>query len=108
MSAATSQTPSSPDKPVASASPPADLGEVLEHLKAIKEDVLGLAESTRKLAAGQAKAQTRRVADLAEAAKDRATEYRDLAADMVKQHPFAAVGIGVAAGLLLAALARRS
>lgn len=85
-----------------------DFDEVFEHLGAIKEDLAALGHATRTLAKEKARNQIHRISELAETAADKAAAYRDQATDTIKEHPFAAVGVGVLAGLVLAAALRRS
>lgn len=84
-----------------------EFDDLKEHLSAIREDISALALTTRNLAVGQAKKQVHRVGDIAGNAADKAAKYRDAAAETVKDHPFAAIGIAALAGLIFASLSRR-
>jgi ElaB/YqjD/DUF883 family membrane-anchored ribosome-binding protein len=84
-----------------------DMDQLADHIRAIREDFAALASTTGKLAAGQAKAQVRRVGELAEGAADKAATYRDALAEKVKDHPLAAIGIAALAGLVLSSLRKR-
>ena len=44
---------------------------------------------------------------MAEGAGEQASEYSDALEDKVREHPFAAVGIALAAGFVIAALTSR-
>lgn len=100
------ETSTTTDKPVARAA--GDLDEVFEHLGAIREDLVALGHATQALAKAKASSQIGRIRDLAETAADKAGVYRDQVTDTIRAKPFAAVGVGVLAGLVLAAVLRRS
>lgn len=87
---------------------PSDFDEVFEHLGAIKQDLIALGHATKTLAKAKASNQIGRIGDLAEVAADKAAAYRAEVTDKIKTHPFAAVGVGVLSGLVLAAVLRRS
>ena len=76
-------------------------------MKALRADLAALVEDTGKVAQQEARRQMKRAEEAVEHAGERAGEYRDLLEDKVRDHPFAAVGIAVAAGFVLAALTRR-
>lgn len=98
-------TATSSDKPAAKAV--SDLDQVMDHVAAIRDDVASLTAATTRLLAGQARTQARRAAGLAEDAAEQAKAYRDAVADVVRKHPFAAVGIAALAGLAISALGKR-
>lgn len=85
----------------------ADFDTLKSDMKALREDLATLLKDTGTLAAQQAKVAADRGRAMADDAGEKAIEYRDAVADKVKQHPFAAVGIALAAGFVLASLSRR-
>lgn len=87
--------------------PTSEIDEIKEHLKDLRDDFTALAATTTKLAAGQAKQQIRRAGALAEGAADKAAIYRDAVTDKVKEHPLAAIGAAVLAGIVISSLSRR-
>jgi ElaB/YqjD/DUF883 family membrane-anchored ribosome-binding protein len=90
-----------------SADPSSDKEEIMEHVRALREDFAALASSTGKLAAGQFKKQSQKAGDLAETAVEKAGTYRDLLVEKVKDHPLASIGIAALAGLIVATMNRR-
>jgi ElaB/YqjD/DUF883 family membrane-anchored ribosome-binding protein len=97
--------PTTLDKP--EIKPASDLEQVMEHVRAIREDFTALAATTASLAAKHAKSQGARVGRLTEGVAGKAATYRDAVEDKVKDHPLAAVGLAALAGLALASLKRR-
>ncbi len=69
-------------------------------MKALRADLAALLKDTGAIAAEQAKAAAAKGRALAEDAGEKAVEYRDAVADKVREHPFAAVGIALAAGFV--------
>ncbi len=84
-----------------------DLETLKNDMKALRADLAVLLKDTGALAAEQAKVAAAKGRALAEDAGDKAVEYRDAVADKVREHPFAAVGIALAAGFVLASLSSR-
>lgn len=84
-----------------------DFDTLKSDLKAVREDLATLLKDTGNLASQQAKIAADRGREMASDAGDKALEYRDAMADKVREHPFAAVGIALAAGFLIASLSRR-
>lgn len=84
-----------------------EIDEIKEHLKDLRDDFAALAATTTKLAAGQAKQQIRRAGHLAEGAAEKAATYREAVTDKVKEHPLAAIGAAVLAGIVISSLNRR-
>lgn len=85
----------------------ADFDTLKADMKALREDLANLVRDTGSLAAQQAKAAAEKGRALASDAGEKAVEYRDAVADKVKEHPFAAIGIALAAGYLIASLSNR-
>jgi ElaB/YqjD/DUF883 family membrane-anchored ribosome-binding protein len=84
-----------------------DFDTLKNDLKAVREDLATLLKDTGNLAAQQAKVAADKGRELASDAGEKAIEYRDAVADKVREHPFAAVGIALAAGYLIASLSRK-
>jgi ElaB/YqjD/DUF883 family membrane-anchored ribosome-binding protein len=84
-----------------------DLETLKNDMKALRADLAALLKDTGAIAAEQAKAAAAKGRALAEDAGEKAVEYRDAVADKVREHPFAAVGIALAAGFVLASLSNR-
>ncbi len=76
-------------------------------VKALREDIAALAQDAGKAARGEAKRQTAKAEKYVDGARKEATEYRDLVEDKVRDHPFAAIGIALAAGFIVASMGRR-
>jgi ElaB/YqjD/DUF883 family membrane-anchored ribosome-binding protein len=85
----------------------ADFDTLKSDMKALREDLATLLKDTGTLAAQQAKFAGTKGREIAEDAGEKAIEYRDAVADKVKDHPFAALGIALAAGFVLASLNRK-
>lgn len=84
-----------------------ELDEMKEHLIDLRDDFAALATTTAKLAAGQANQQLRRAGHLIEGAAEKAATYREAITDKVKEHPIAAIGAAVLAGIVISSLNRR-
>jgi ElaB/YqjD/DUF883 family membrane-anchored ribosome-binding protein len=84
-----------------------DLETLKNDVKALRADLAALVKDTSTLAAEQAKVAAAKGRALAEDAGEKAVEYREAVADKVREHPFAAVGIALAAGFVLASLSSR-
>ena len=84
-----------------------DFDTLKADMKALREDLATLLKDTGALAQQQAKAAAAKGRELAEDAGEKALEYRDAVADKVREHPFAAIGIALAAGYVIASLSNR-
>ena len=84
-----------------------DIDTLKNDMKALREDLATLLKDTGAFASAQAKVAGDKSRALAEDAGEKAIEYRDAVADRVREHPFAAVGIALAAGFVLASLTNR-
>jgi ElaB/YqjD/DUF883 family membrane-anchored ribosome-binding protein len=85
----------------------ADYDALKADLKALRADLAALVNDTGKIASEEAKRQYAKAQKVADGAGKKATEYRDIVEDKVRDHPFAAIGIALAAGFLVASVARR-
>ncbi|MEZ6031376.1 MAG: DUF883 domain-containing protein [Hyphomonadaceae bacterium] len=85
----------------------ADIDTLKSDMKALREDIATLLKDTGSLASQQAKAASVRAQQMAGDAGDKAIEFRDAVGDKVREHPFAALGIALAAGFVIASLSRR-
>jgi ElaB/YqjD/DUF883 family membrane-anchored ribosome-binding protein len=84
-----------------------DFEALKNDMKALRADLAALVKDTGVIASEEAKRQAARASKLAEGARDQASEYKDVLEDKVREHPFAAVGIALAAGFVIAALTSR-
>ncbi len=84
-----------------------DFEALKNDMKALRADLAALLKDTGVVAGEEAKRAAVRANKLAEGARDHASEYKDALEDKVREHPFAAVGIALAAGFVLAALTSR-
>jgi ElaB/YqjD/DUF883 family membrane-anchored ribosome-binding protein len=84
-----------------------DFDTLKADMKALREDLATLLKDTGALASQHAKVAAERGKEFASDAGDKALEYRDAVADKVKAHPFAAIGIALAAGYVIASLNNR-
>jgi ElaB/YqjD/DUF883 family membrane-anchored ribosome-binding protein len=84
-----------------------DFEALKNDMKALRADLAALLKDTGAIASEEAKRQAARASKLAEGARDQASEYKDALEDKVREHPFAAVGIALAAGFVIAALTSR-
>lgn len=89
------------------ASAKADYDALKADLKALRADLAALVNDTGKIATEEAKRQSAKAQKLADDAGKKAGEYRDIIEDKVRDHPFAAIGIALAAGFIVASMARR-
>lgn len=85
----------------------ADYDTLKADLNALREDFMSLATNSGKIASDQMKGITRQASKYADVAGKEIGKYRDVAEDKIRDHPFAAVGIALAAGFLIASLRRR-
>ncbi|MDP3740536.1 MAG: DUF883 C-terminal domain-containing protein [Hyphomonadaceae bacterium] len=88
----------------ASAAMKTDFEALKNDMKALRADLAALLKDTGAIASEEAKRAAARAGKVADSARDQATEYKDVLEDKVREHPFAAVGIALAAGFVLAAL----
>lgn len=102
---ASSTTTTGNGSPVAAAK--SDFDALKNDMKALRSDLAALLQDTGKIAQEEAKKVGARATKVAEGAGKQAGEYRDALEDKVREHPFAAVGIALAAGFILASLSRR-
>jgi ElaB/YqjD/DUF883 family membrane-anchored ribosome-binding protein len=84
-----------------------DFEALKNDMKALRADLAALLKDTGVVASEEAKRAAARAGKLAEGARDQASEYKDVLEDKVREHPFAAVGIALAAGFILAAITSR-
>ena len=84
-----------------------DFEALKNDMKALRADLAALLKDTGVVASEEAKRAAARASKLAEGARDQASEYKDALEDKVREHPFAAVGIALAAGFILAAMTSR-
>ena len=84
-----------------------DFEALKNDMKALRADLAALLKDTGVVAGEEAKRAAARAGKLAEGARDQASEYKDALEDKVREHPFAAVGIALAAGFILAAITSR-
>jgi ElaB/YqjD/DUF883 family membrane-anchored ribosome-binding protein len=85
-----------------------DFDTLKSDMKALREDLATLLKDTGSFAAQKAKDASTKGKELASDAGEKAIEFRDAVGDKVRQHPFAAVGIALAAGYIIASLSRRN
>jgi ElaB/YqjD/DUF883 family membrane-anchored ribosome-binding protein len=81
-----------------------DFDALKNDMKALREDLAALLRDTGAVAQEEAKRAAERAKGLADQGVRQAEEYKDVIEDKVREHPFAAVGIALAAGFILAAL----
>jgi ElaB/YqjD/DUF883 family membrane-anchored ribosome-binding protein len=86
----------------------ADLDTLKADVTALREDLATLLRDTGSLASAQARAAAARAQKMAGDAGEKAIEFRDAVGDKVRQHPFAALGIALATGFIIASLSRRN
>src|SRR5690349_5681573 len=87
--------------------PKADIDTLKADMKALREDLATLLKDTGTVASQQAKAAATRAKAMAGDAGEKAVEFRDAVGDKVREHPFAAIGIALAAGYIIASLSNR-
>jgi ElaB/YqjD/DUF883 family membrane-anchored ribosome-binding protein len=84
-----------------------DFEALKNDMKALRADLAALVKDTGAIASNEARKAGERAGRLANDAGKQALEYRDAIEDKVREHPFAAVGIALAAGFVIAALTSR-
>jgi ElaB/YqjD/DUF883 family membrane-anchored ribosome-binding protein len=102
---ASSTTTTGNGSPVAAAK--SDFDALKNDMKALRADLAALLADTGKIAQDQVNKAGAKARGVAEDAGDKAVEYRDALEEKVREHPFAAVGIALAAGFILASLSNR-
>lgn len=102
---ASSTTTTGNGTPVAAAK--SDFDALKNDMKALRADLAALLQDSGKIAQEQVKAVGAKAKGVADDAGEKAGEYRDALEEKVREHPFAAVGIALAAGFILASLSRR-
>jgi len=81
-----------------------DFEALKNDMKALRADLAALVKDTGAIASEEARKAGQRATKMAEGAGKQALEYRDAVEDKVREHPFAAIGIALAAGFVIAAL----
>jgi ElaB/YqjD/DUF883 family membrane-anchored ribosome-binding protein len=76
-------------------------------MAALRADLTLAAERARDAAARETAQGARRLGDMASDAIQAVDDYGDMLEGRIREHPFAAVGIALAAGYALALIARR-
>jgi ElaB/YqjD/DUF883 family membrane-anchored ribosome-binding protein len=99
----------SPTSPTGNGGPGAtamktDFDALKNDVKALRADLAALLKDTGVVAGEEARRAAERASRIAEGAREHASEYKDALEDKVREHPFASVGIALAAGFVLAAL----
>ena len=84
-----------------------DFEALKNDMKALRADLAALVKDTGVIASEEAKRARDRAEQMAEDAGKQALHYRDALEDKVREHPFASVGIALAAGFVIAALTSR-
>lgn len=84
-----------------------DFEALKNDMKALRADLAALVKDTGAIASEEAKRASERAGRMAKDAGKQALDYRDAVEDKVREHPFAAVGIALAAGFIIAALTSR-
>lgn len=100
-------TPGGNGTPAGAAAMKTDFEALKNDMKALRADLAALLKDTGTLAGEEAKRAADRARGLADTGVRQAEEYKDVLEDKVREHPFAAVGIALAAGFVLAALTSR-
>jgi ElaB/YqjD/DUF883 family membrane-anchored ribosome-binding protein len=76
-------------------------------MKALREDFAALMTDSGKVAGQEYERQAKKAKTVADSAGKQMVEFRDVVEDKVRDHPFAAIGIALAAGFIVAAMAKR-
>jgi ElaB/YqjD/DUF883 family membrane-anchored ribosome-binding protein len=93
--------------PGAAAAMKTDFEALKNDMKALRADLAALLKDTGAIASEEAKRAAERARGLADSGVRQAEEYKDAIEDKIRERPFAAVGIALAAGFVLAALTAR-
>jgi len=81
--------------------------DVLDDFSELRKDMNKLAEAARKAAREEVKTAGKRLESVGRDIRSRASDGADYAVDRVRNHPGAAVGLSLGAGLLLGLLLAR-
>src|ERR1700742_4627715 len=81
-----------------------DYDALKNDVKALRDDLAALAQNAGRAASEEARRHAKKAGKYAEGAGKQVEEYRDLVEDKVRDHPFAAIGIALAAGFIVASL----
>lgn len=81
--------------------------DVLDDFAELRKDMGRLAEAANKAARSEVKHAGQRLETMGKDMRSRAGESREFVTERVRQHPGAAVGISLGAGLLIGLLLRR-
>ncbi|HVY88695.1 MAG TPA: hypothetical protein VG942_07495 [Hyphomonadaceae bacterium] len=84
-----------------------DFDALKNDMKALRADLAALLKDSGQVASDEARKAGERVSEFAKDRGKQALEYRDALGDKVREHPFAAVGIALAAGFVIASLTNR-
>ena len=103
----TSSTSSTGNGAPGAAAMKTDFEALKNDMKALREDLAALLKDTGTVATEEAKRAAERARGLADDGVRQAEEYKDVIEDKIRERPFAAVGIALAAGFVLAALTSR-
>ena len=103
----TSSTSSTGNGAPGAAAMKTDFEALKNDMKALRADLAALLKDTGAVASEEAKRAAERARGLADTGVRQAEEYKDVIEDKIRERPFAAVGIALAAGFVLAALTSR-
>jgi ElaB/YqjD/DUF883 family membrane-anchored ribosome-binding protein len=78
-----------------------------DDMKTVRADLAALVEKAGEVAGAEAKRQAGKAEAMAGEAATTAEAYRDLLEDKVRNHPLAAVGIALMAGMVISSMTRR-
>lgn len=84
-----------------------DFDALKNDMKALRADLAALLKDGGQVASDEARKAGERVGEFAKDRSKQALEYRDALGDKVREHPFAAIGIALAAGFVIASLSNR-
>jgi ElaB/YqjD/DUF883 family membrane-anchored ribosome-binding protein len=85
----------------------ADYEALKNDIRMLRADLSALVQDTGKVAADEARRQAAKAGKVADVAAKQVAQYRTVVEDKVRDHPFAAIGIALAAGFIVASLGRR-
>jgi len=86
----------------------ADYEAIKTDIKNLQADLSSLVADTGRVAGEEARRQAERASRLASGAGRQLASYRGAVEDKVRDHPFAAIGLAMAAGFIVASLMRRN
>ncbi|MEZ5937217.1 MAG: hypothetical protein R3C52_03255 [Hyphomonadaceae bacterium] len=84
-----------------------DVEALKREVEDLRKEVSGLVQTTAKAANERIRKASKQAGDWANDAGKHAVEYRDDLEDRIREHPFTALGLAVAAGFVVAAITRR-